>query len=80
MSCLGSSGWAGEECYASGAFIGCGLADGLFEHPAERVTKLTPRPVPLQPSLPEWYACDDADAAGRFFHPVFHVHPYTRDC
>ena len=29
-SCLGSSGWAGEECYASGAFIGCGLAERTF--------------------------------------------------
>jgi hypothetical protein len=33
-SCLGSSGWAGEEWYAFGAFIGCGLAVSLFEHPA----------------------------------------------
>jgi len=27
-------GWVGEKSYASGAFIGCGLADRLFEHPA----------------------------------------------
>ena len=28
-SCLGSLGWAGEKSYTSGAFIGCGLRDGL---------------------------------------------------
>jgi len=32
-SCLGSSGWEGEECYASGASIGCGLVSRLIEHP-----------------------------------------------
>ena len=31
----------------------------------------------LQPSLPECYACSDADTAGGSFHPVFFVHPHT---
>jgi len=29
-SCLGSSGRVGEKSYASGAFIGCGLAERPF--------------------------------------------------
>ena len=33
----------------------------------------------MQPSLPECYACSDADAAGGSFHPAFWVHPHTRD-
>jgi len=27
-------GWAGEKCYASGVFFGCGLVGGRFEQPA----------------------------------------------
>jgi len=33
-SCLGSSGWEGENWYASGAFFGCGLAGQRFEQPS----------------------------------------------
>jgi hypothetical protein len=29
-SCLGSSGWGGEEGYACGLFFGCGLAGRPF--------------------------------------------------
>jgi len=33
-SCLGSSGWAGKESYASGFDSPAALLDELFEHPA----------------------------------------------
>ena len=29
-SCLGSSGWEGENCYASGAFFGAALLDNVL--------------------------------------------------
>jgi len=33
-SCPGSSGRVGENWYASGAFVGCGLAGQRFDQPS----------------------------------------------
>ena len=70
-SCLGSSGWAGEEGYAFGLSLAAALLDGLFEHP---VRVFTPCYLcvygPLNPNLAKFlfhkYHTDDfAVKAGR---------------